>query len=109
MNSHQEKKDSKGDFVLKVKSVRNICFKDFWYTKIDLIQKYICIVYQFRLSDTGKCWTATQRATYRYMPGIRIRHLLPDRCESFVYIPFKMYNVYNIKNIKLYNRSRLLL
>ena len=35
MNSQQENTNLKGDFVL---SVLNTCFKDFWYTKIDLTQ-----------------------------------------------------------------------
>ena len=37
VNSQYEKRNSKGDFVLK-KPVRNVRFKDFWYTKINLTQ-----------------------------------------------------------------------
>ena len=46
VNSQRENTNSKGDFVL------NKNFKDFWYTKINLIQKYI--VYQKYLKLTFK-------------------------------------------------------
>ena len=37
MNPQHWNTNSKGDFVLK-KKVLNVCFKDFWYTKIKLSQ-----------------------------------------------------------------------
>ena len=48
MNSQHKNINSKGDFVIKILFCY-ICFKDYWYTKINFNRKYVYVYWNKKL------------------------------------------------------------